>query len=159
MLSLIPLPYRLLAIALLIVATFAAGFVKGDSYGTAKLTAFVAKQAAESTRIAQARTIITEKISDEHAKQDAAIAAKYADAKRLLHARPSTQPVSGSASICPDAADNNRLSDAVSVHLAEVRRIIADERAAALGLFKQAEQQTGQLVEAQQWLTQQGEVK
>ena len=155
MLSLIPLPYRLLAIALLIVATFAAGWVKGNDHGTAKLTEFVAKQAAESTRIAQARTIITEKISDEHAKQDAAIAARYAAAKRLLDAGSGAKPVPISSNVCETAAANNGLSDAVSGYLERQRQIIAAERAAVAGLLETAERNTKALTDTQVWLTQQ----
>ncbi len=159
MLNLIPMPYRLIALAILIVATFAAGWVKGDSYGTAKLTAFVAKEATEASRISNIRQTITQKVEADHAKKDAATVAKYDAALRLLNANSSTKPVPVAATICNDQAADNRLSDAVSVHLAEVRRIIADERAAALGLFKQAESQTGQLTDAQDWLTKQGAVK
>ena len=159
MLSLIPLPYRLLAIALLIVATFAAGWVKGNDHGTAKLTAFVAKEATEASRISNIRQTITQKVEADHAKKDAATVAKYDAALRLLHANAGAKPVPVAATICNDQAADNRLSDAIADYLAGVRSIIASERAKVAGLGKVAELQTGTLVEGQDWLTKQEAVK
>ena len=49
-------------IALIILAAFASGWVKGNAHGTAKLTDYIAKQATEAVRIAQARAVVTERV-------------------------------------------------------------------------------------------------
>jgi hypothetical protein len=159
MLTLIPFWARALAIALLVATIWFHGWVKGAHHIQQQYDTYIAKQAEESNRILQARTIITERISDEHAKEDQAIAAKYAAARRLLDANAGAKPVSGSATICKDTADNQRLQDAVSSHMAEVRSIINSEREETLGLFEQAERNTKSLTDTQRWLDEQGKVR
>lgn len=65
-------PYALLAkwgvIALLVLSFGGFSWVKGNQHGTAKLDAYVAKQAIETVRVAQARNVVTEKVVTKYVK-------------------------------------------------------------------------------------------
>lgn len=62
LLSIVPLPYRLLAYALAALALFAFGWVKGNDHGTQKLTEYVGKQAVEAVRIITKRGAVTTQV-------------------------------------------------------------------------------------------------
>ena len=62
LLSLVPLPYRLLAIALLALALFGFGWVKGNAHGTEKLTEYIGQQAKEAVRIVTKRGEVTTQV-------------------------------------------------------------------------------------------------
>ncbi len=68
MMSLIPLPYRLLAYALIGAALVAFGWVKGNQHGTEKLIAYQGAQAIAEVKLAQAQakvvTVIQTKYQD-----------------------------------------------------------------------------------------------
>jgi hypothetical protein len=87
-------------------------------------------------------------------EQEDAAARAVADLERLRE-QPrgggAAQPVRVVAEVCDDAAANRGLSDAISRHLAEVRRVLAGERAAVAGLLKACELQTGDLLDVQTW--------
>jgi hypothetical protein len=62
LLSIIPMGYRLIALALLVVAIFGYGWFRGNEHGTQKLIDYQAEQAKEAVRIVTARGAVTEKI-------------------------------------------------------------------------------------------------
>lgn len=68
LLSLIPLPYRILAVAVFALALVAFGWFKGNAHGTQKLFDYKAEQATEAVRINTARNIVTEKIVKQYIK-------------------------------------------------------------------------------------------
>lgn len=87
LLTLIPLPYRLLALALLCVAVWGHGWLKGAHHGEAKLAAFEVAVRAEGSA---AQKLANDRISRERAKTDdtnakylAADAGRRATAERL----------------------------------------------------------------------------
>ena len=55
-------------IGILVAAAALAGFVKGNAYGTAKLDAFIGKQATEALRIAVVRGKATERVITKYIK-------------------------------------------------------------------------------------------
>lgn len=57
-----PTVIKWLAIAAILLAAFASGWIKGNAHGTQKLVDHVQKQAAEATRLAQARTKVSERV-------------------------------------------------------------------------------------------------
>lgn len=68
LLSVIPMPYRLLAIGLAMVALFGFGWLKGNEHGTAKLTEYIGAQAKEGVRIVTKQGQVTEKIVIQYVK-------------------------------------------------------------------------------------------
>lgn len=108
------------------------------------------------------RDKITQDEEKKHAAEDATRDTRYdvalARVRQLEKGGPGSgqaKPVSGTATICADPAADKRLSDAVSIHLAEVRRILAAERTETMGQLRVAEKQTGTLIVGQEWLTRQ----
>lgn len=59
----IPIWARWLVVVGIFLAGIAFGWVKGDEHGTQKLIDYVGKQATETTRIAQARTVVVERVT------------------------------------------------------------------------------------------------
>jgi len=115
----------------------------------------VAKSKADALAEQVARDKITLEQEKEHAKNDAALNARYADALARLRNVPKTTgspaglpPVPDTTRICADPGENNRLLTALLGY-----------RQAVLGLLQQAERQTQQLTEAQAWLNAQQAVK
>lgn len=68
LLAVIPLPYRLLAMAVAALALVAFGWFKGNEHGTQKLTNYIGEQAREAVRIGTARRAITEKVVTQYVK-------------------------------------------------------------------------------------------
>ena len=62
MLSIIPLPYRLLAMGIAMVALFGFGWFKGNAHGTAKLTEYIGQQAKEAVRIVTKQGEVTTQV-------------------------------------------------------------------------------------------------
>ena len=71
LLSLVPLPYRILAIGLACVALFGYGWFKGNAHGTQKLIDYQAEEAKEAVRIAKAREVVTTQVVTKYVQQAA----------------------------------------------------------------------------------------
>lgn len=65
-------PYALLAraaiVAIILLAAFLTGWVKGNDHGTKKLTDYIGKQAVEASRINAARNTVTERVVTQYVK-------------------------------------------------------------------------------------------
>lgn len=68
MLSIIPLPWRLLAMALAAVALFSIGWFRGNEHGGQKLIDYIGKQAAETVRVVKLQGAATERIVTKYVK-------------------------------------------------------------------------------------------
>ena len=68
LLSVIPLPYRILAMALAAAALYGLGWFRGNEHGTAKLTEYIGEQAREAVRIVTRRGEVTQKVVREYVK-------------------------------------------------------------------------------------------
>lgn len=55
LLTLIPTGYRIIALVLMALALYGAGWFRGNEHGTKKLTEYIGKQAVEAVRITAAR--------------------------------------------------------------------------------------------------------
>ncbi len=62
LLSIVPLPYRILAMALIAAALYGLGWFKGNEHGTAKLTEYIGNQVKEGVRIVTKQGQVTEKV-------------------------------------------------------------------------------------------------
>lgn len=72
LLALVPLPYRLLALAIGAALLFATGWLKGNAHGTQKLYDYQAAEAKEAVRIAKAREVVTTKVVTKYVEKAAA---------------------------------------------------------------------------------------
>ena len=121
-----------------------------------KYNTFVAETKATALQDELNRGKITKEQEIAHAKLDSDKDARIATLTDLVRSyakgRAGGSAVSGSATICNDAAQNKRLTDAISIHLNEVRAIIAGERTQTLGILGDAQSQTNTLIVAQDWI-------
>lgn len=67
-LSLVPLPYRIIVIALLALALFGYGWFRGNEYGTAKLADYIGKQAVEAVRIVTKQGVVNTQVVTKYVK-------------------------------------------------------------------------------------------
>ena len=154
-------------IGALLLATVLGAYFYGRHDGAEKVQlrfdTFVAEtkaagEAARSKAIAEKaeRDKITQEQELRHAKDDAALNARYAAALASLRSIPqkgssgsgSMPPIPQTTRICNDSAENNRLLTALLTY-----------RQSILGLLQTCEGQTKQLTEAQAWLKAQSAVK
>ena len=154
MFSLIPLPYRLLALALAAAALFGSGWFKGHASGRAAgeadLAAFRAsvevagaKQAAHTQEVIAQQEAVNVKISSDYEGKLAALRARYSSLQQSAATRPDGSAVP--ALSCPAPGTDGRPANPVSA----VARADFDQLA---GL---AAQTTQQLVSLQDWVRQQ----
>ncbi len=68
LLSIVPLPYRLLAMAIAALALIAFGWVKGNQHGTLKLTEYQAAQAMATAKVIVKQGAVTERVVTEYVK-------------------------------------------------------------------------------------------
>ncbi len=138
----IPLPYRLIAIGLLIAAAGVFGFVKGLQWNEAKYQALVAKVEAEGRVAAEQAAIktreakeITKEISDEFDKSLATVRADYdkrlRDAYTAARRVPSATPPAPKPHEriepreIPDLALRERI-DTLEIEIAEIEKRLAE---------------------------------
>ena len=121
-----------------------------------KYDTFVAETKATALQDEINRGKITKEQEAAHVKLNADKDARIATLTDLVRSyakgRAGGNAVSGSATICNDAAQNKRLTDAISAHFAEVRAIIARERTEVVGILGDAQAQTNTLIVAQDWI-------
>mgnify|MGYP000867998209 CR=1 FL=1 len=139
MLSLIPFPYRILALCGLAIALFGYGWVKGAAHGEARLEAFKQAAAVEAGRaqaLADARTLADKQRKEaSDASYQKALALAGADIQRMRDAAradtyvvPASAPAAGS----PDRACFNRAElDAAIRGFAEEAAVLVSKGATA----------------------------
>lgn len=91
--SIIPLPYRWLALALLLAAGCALGWVKGEAHGEAKLTAYQLAESQATVRAQAAAAVITQQ--RQHQKDEAVNAAN--ERSKLAEAAASSARAAGNS--------------------------------------------------------------
>lgn len=155
-------PYILIAL----LAMFAWGaWERGDAaiahLATFKATVEAAGKVGEANAARQRaeRTTITAQQESKHAGDNLRLTTELDSLRARISSADKTKPVSGTASICDDEAKDKRLSLIISEHLREVRRIIAGERTETLGLIGDAQKQTDELINFQEWATLESAVK
>ena len=140
--SAVPMLYRVIAIALLIVAVFGYGYVKGSTHVQAKYDAFVARveaegrlaqeKAAERTRAAERAT---KEVSDGYAETITAITADYdkrlrdaySRARRVPPATPAApKPHVGTESGAVPDSELRQKIDSLEIEIAEIEKRLAE---------------------------------
>jgi hypothetical protein len=104
------------AIALACIGLVGFGWIKGNSHGSQKLFDYQQKQASEATRIAKARTVVTERVLTKYLTTAGATqVVTNTIEKQVIHyenAKLDTCILSAAARELHDAAAANRLPDA-----------------------------------------------
>lgn len=143
LLTLVPLPYRLLGLALLAVALFGYGWIKGANHGEAKLQAFAESVRAEGIK---AQAMADARIASDRQRKEAsdasyskALIALGADLERMRNARSSANnlPSTPADSKCPDGwacFDRPQLEQAIRRFDAGVSGIVGEGDQIALRL-------------------------
>ena len=104
-------------IGILLAGAALTGWIKGNEHGTAKLTDYIAKQATEAIRIAQARAVVTERVVTKYITKivpQTEIVTKTVEKEivRYETAKLDTCPLSVAAVSLHDSAASNAIPDA-----------------------------------------------
>ena len=148
MLGIAPFPYRLLALALLAVALFGFGWIKGASHAEGKLAAFQAETrtageiAAKAAQVQEAKDRQRKEASD--ASYTKALAQPSADNRRLHDAR------SGGGNL-PTAPTDTRSPDLACFDRSDLERAIRRLDAGVSGLVGEGDQVALRLRLAVEW--------
>jgi hypothetical protein len=158
--ALIPLPYRILAMALFAAALVGFGYVKGLARGQERIDAMVGKAATETLRIARARDKVTTVVETKYLPQ---AARQQVITETIIKEVPAYVPASD-PDLSPgfrelhDAAAEGRLPDPARKRDGETvaAQVAADTVAQNYGVCR-ADQL--KLQELQDWVRQQQQVK
>lgn len=104
LLALVPLPYRLLGLALLAVALWGHGWIKGANHGEAKLAAFSERVRIEGIK---AQAMADARIAADRQRKEASDAS-YTKALTLLSADANRLLISARSSVLPTASTDPR---------------------------------------------------
>lgn len=153
--------YRVFAYAVLALALVAFGYVKGQHAEMEVRMALVGKQAAETVRIAQARTVVTERIVEKYLP---AVVKIQTRTKTIIEKVPTyvsanDPPLPGGFRLLHDAAaagaelpDPAGIPDAAPVSAQDAARVVAEN----YGICRADQERFRGL---QEWVSEQGRVK
>lgn len=155
MLSMIPLPYKLLAVAALLVGVFFYGYMKGSAHGEAELQRFAAKHAEQVAQLEQKNTQISNEVVTEYVDRVETIREKeyvYRDIAKTVvpsqHIMSNGWVYTHDISAGSNDADTTRASDATASGIADTTALIG-----IIGNYSRCQQNAQQLILLQQWVT------
>lgn len=131
----------------------------------ASADALANQQKAHNVELATARDQLTRQKEAEHAKEDAARSAAVAGELARLRNSAKAMASSGVSAasfapkVCADAADNNRLRDALQRAKSEFGGAIASYREGVGGLIAECGKNTGTLTGLQSWEVEQEKIR
>ena len=154
MLSMIPLPYKLLAGAALLVGVFVFGYMKGSAYAEAELARFAAKKAEQVAELEKKNTEISNKVVTEYVDRTNTIREKeYVYRDVATKVVPSHHDMSNGwvyahdASATSSDADPARASDATPSGIKDNEALLT-----IFSNYSRCMQNSQQLISLQQWI-------
>jgi hypothetical protein len=155
MFGMIPLPYKLLAGAALIIGVFFYGYMKGSAYAEAELQRFAAKASQQVADLEKKNSEISNKVVTEYVDRTNTIREKeyvYIDtAKNVV---PSQSVMSNGWVFTHDSsatardADPTRASDATSSGITDTTALVG-----IITNYSRCQQNAQQLIALQKWIT------
>jgi len=156
MFGMIPLPYKLLAGAALIIGVFFYGYMKGSAYAEAELQRFAAKASTQVAELEKKNTEISNNVVTEYVDRTNTIREKeyvYIDAAKNIV--PSQSVMSNGwvfthdSSATASDADPTRASDASSSGITDTTALVG-----IITNYSRCQQNAEQLRQLQQWIIQ-----
>lgn len=154
MLSMIPLPYKLLAGAALIAGVFFYGYMKGSAYADAELARYGQKQAELVAELEKKNTEITTQVVTEYVDKVQVVKEKeYVYRDLAQNVVPSQFTLSNGwvythdASARANNADPSRASDETASGVADTAALVG-----IIGNYSRCQQNAEQLRQLQQWI-------
>jgi len=154
-LSMIPLPYKLLAGAALIAGVFFYGYMKGSAHGEAELQRFAAKHAEQVAQLEQKNTEISNQVVTKYVDRVNTIKEKeYVYRDIAQNVVPSQHDMSNGwvythdISTSSNNADPTRASDATPSGITDTTALVG-----IIGNYSRCQQNAQQLILLQQWIT------
>ena len=154
MFSMIPLPYKLMAAAALIVGVFVFGYMKGSAYAEAELQRFSAEKSKQVAELEKKNTEISNKVVTEYVDRTNTIREKeyvYRDiATKVVpaqHDMSNGWVYAHDASATSSDADPARASDASSSGIKDNEALLT-----IFGNYSRCMQNSQQLISLQQWI-------
>lgn len=154
MFSMIPLPYKLLAAAALLVGVFFYGYMKGSAYAEAELARFAQKKAEQVAELEKKNSEISNKVVTEYVDRTNTIREKeYVYLDRAQNNVPNQSVLSNGwvythdASATSGDADATRSSDATPSTVKDTDALIGIIRNYAI-----CQSNAVQLIELQRWI-------
>lgn len=155
MLSMIPLPYKLLAAGALLIGVFIFGYMKGSAYAEAELARFSAKKSEQIAELEKKNAEISNSVVTEYVDRTNTIREKeYVYLDRVKNNVPSQSVMSNGwvythdASATSGDADATRSSDATPSTVKDTDALIGIIRNYAI-----CQSNAVQLIELQRWIT------
>ena len=154
MLRMIPLPYKLLAIAAAFIGVFLYGYMKGSAYAEVELQRFAAKASAQVAELEKKNSEISNKVVTEYVDRTNTIREKeyvYVDAAK--NAVPSQSVMSNGwvfthdSSATASDADPTRSSDASPSGITDTTALLG-----IIGNYSRCQQNAEQLIALQKWI-------
>lgn len=154
MLGMIPLPYKLLAGAALIIGVFFYGYMKGSAYAEAELARFAAKHAEQVAELEKKNQEISNKVVTEYVDRTNTIREKeYVYRDVAQNTVPSQSVMSNGwvythdISATSGDADASRASDASPSGITDTTALVG-----IIGNYSRCQQNAQQLISLQQWI-------
>lgn len=154
MLSMIPLPYKLMAAAALIIGVFVFGYMKGSAYAEAELARFSAEKSKQVAELEKKNTEISNKVVTEYVDRTNTIREKeYVYRDIATKTVPSQHDMSNGWVYAHDAsatsgdADPARASDASPSGIKDNEALLT-----IFGNYSRCMQNSQQLISLQQWI-------
>ena len=155
MLSMIPLPYKLLAGAAMLAGVFFYGYMKGSAYADAELARYGQKQAELVAELEKKNTEISTQVVTEYVDRVQTIREKeYVYRDLAQNAVPNQFTMSNGwvythdASARADNADPARASDETSSGITDTTTLVG-----IIGNYSRCQQNAEQLRQLQQWIS------
>jgi hypothetical protein len=155
MLSMIPLPYKLLAGAAMLAGVFFYGYMKGSAYAEAELARFGQKNAELAAELEKKNTEITSQVITEYVDRVQTIREKeyvYRDIAQTVVPSQCTMSngwvYTHDASASSSDADATRASDASSSGIADTTALVG-----IIGNYSKCHQNAQQLASLQRWIS------
>lgn len=155
MLSMIPLPYKLLAGAAMLAGVFFYGYMKGSAYADAELARFGQKNAELVADLEKKNTEITTQVVTEYVDKVQVIKEKeYVYRDLAQNVVPSQFSLSNGwvhthdASASADNADPTRASDETSSGITDTAALVG-----IIGNYSRCQQNAAQIISLQKWIS------
>lgn len=154
MFGMIPLPYKLLAGAALILGVFVFGYMKGSAYADAELQRFAAKNATLTADMEKKNSEISTEVVTQYVDRTNTIKEKEYVYRDIVKESVPTQHVMSNgwvhthdASATSSDADATRTSDASPSGITDTTALLA-----IIGNYSRCQQNAVQLTELQRWI-------
>ena len=154
MLKMIPLPYKLLAIAAAFIGVFVYGYMKGSAYADAELQRFAAKNATLTADMEKKNSEISTEVVTQYVDRTNTIKEKEYVYRDIVKESVPTQHVMSNGwvfthdiSATSSDADATRTSDASPSGITDTTALLA-----IIGNYSRCQQNAVQLTELQRWI-------